>query len=297
MASIVVALGGNALLKPGQKGTLKEQAQNISAAMSHVARLAKQGHKLVITHGNGPQVGSILLQNESSKAPEMPLHVCVAESQGMIGYLIQETLYNQLHKLKLAIPVVTYITQVEVDPRDPAFKEPTKPIGPFYKSRPAFAHVTKTPKGWRRVVASPKPKTILELESIKACTGIAIACGGGGIPVVRKVRGYQGVDAVVDKDLASSLLAQRLRASTLAILTDVPGVYLDYKRPGQRLLKKTTSRELSEYAKQGHFQEGSMLPKIEAATSFARSGGKAVICGLEALEKALLGKAGTIITK
>jgi len=281
---IIVALGGNALIKPGQRGTLQEQIKNLDHAVEHIVKLVKRGHKIVITHGNGPQVGDILIQQARARAevPAMPLHICVAESQGLIGYMIQDALYDKLHKHRIDMPVVTLITRVLVDPKDPAFRKPTKPIGPYHK-----------------LVPSPKPQRIIEAEAIKKIVdkAIVIACGGGGIPVIKRKRGYEGIEAVIDKDLASAKLAEILNANMLIILTDVDAVYLDYKKPRQKKLGRISLREIKKFYNQGHFPPGSMGPKIEAVINYLEHNkkGKAIITSFDKLELALAGKEGTII--
>jgi len=320
MKTVVIALGGNALIKAGQKGTMEEQMKNVETAMEHIVKLVKKGFRVVITHGNGPQSGAILLQNEIAKktVPQMPLYVCVAESQAQIGYMIQETLYNKLYELHRHMPVVTVVTQVLVDRSDPAFRKPTKPIGPFYqdkKSLPKSWDIVKTPKGWRRVVPSPDPKEIIEAGAIRNIIkkAIVIACGGGGIPVVRSTgicypgatgeekrfcasKGLYGVDAVIDKDLAGQRLCEVVKADYFFILTDVEQVSINFGKPDEKRLGKTTLSQIKKYNKEGHFPPGSMGPKIRAAIRFLEGGGKEVIItSFEKLEQSLEGKAGTVI--
>ncbi len=282
----VVALGGNALIKPGQKGTLEEQLGNVEHAMECVVKLIKKGYRVVLSHGNGPQAGSILLQQETTKSvPSMPLYVCVAETQGMIGYMIQEALYNKLHRAGIDMPVITLITQVLVDEKDSAFKNPTKPIG--LEGRPGY-----------RIVPSPEPKRVIEAEAIRKIMGkaVVIACGGGGIPVIMK-RGLKGIDAVIDKDLASEKLAEDVGADLLIILTDVDAVYLNYGKKGQKKLMKMNINEAKKYLKQGQFPSGSMGPKIDASVRFLEKNkkGKVIITSFDKLGKAMEGKAGTVI--
>ena len=304
----VVALGGNALLRPGQKGTLEEQTANVESAVSQIVRLVRAGYRVAVTHGNGPQVGNILLQNEMSRkaVPQMPLYVCVAESQALIGYVLQESLYSRLHRARLNIPVVTLVTQVLVDPKDRAFRKPSKPIGPYYSSEkglPIDWHLIDTPKGWRRVVPSPEPKSIVEDDAIRNIFFskkpiILIACGGGGIPVVKSKRpkGLRGVDAVIDKDLTAQKLAGVVEAELLVILTDVPEVRLNFGRLGEKKLRKMNIREAEEYLKKGQFPPGSMGPKVEAAVRFIRNGGKRVIItDFSSMGDALKGRKGTVI--
>lgn len=298
---ILVALGGNALQRARELGSHENQVKNVKATCKHLTKIIEEGYLPIITFGNGPQIGAILLQNEIAKeqVPPMPLDVLGAESQGLIGYLIQQQLRAELKKTGLNIPVITVITQVLVDEKDPAFKNPTKPIGPYYPKK-IFKHMIKEPEGWRRVVPSPKPKEIIEIEEIKDLVEkgvIVIACGGGGIPVVLKNGKLTGTEAVIDKDYASQKLATKLKAKTFIILTDIDFVYLNYRKRNQRPLKKITVKEAIKYLKQGHFKEGSMKPKIEASVEFLKNGGKKVIIAeLSSLEKALKNKTGTIIT-
>ena len=297
-------MGGNALFKPGQKGTANQYSENLDPVSEQIVNLYNRGFKIVITHGNGPQVGNILIQQEKARdyAPQMPLYVCVAESQGMIGYFIQEALYNHLRKRGFKIPVVTLITQVLVDKNDKSFKKPSKPIGPFYHSLeglPKNWKMIRTIKGFRRVVPSPKPKEIIESKEIRKISkeAIAIACGGGGIPVIKE-HGLKGIDAVIDKDLAAEKLAEVVNAHTMAILTDVDFVYLNYKKPNQKKLEKVSLEKIKELYEQGHFPQGSMGPKIQAAIRFLQKGGKrVVITRLEKLEDGINGEWGTIIEK
>lgn len=300
---LVIALGGNALIRKGQKGTFKEQLENIKRLSPILVRLARS-YKVVITHGNGPQVGLLYLQQElAPDLPKMPLHACVAMSQGLIGYIIQQAVSS----LDTGIEVTALLTRVVVDPNDPAFNNPTKPIGPYYNEREAkrlsvekgwkMAYIPG--KGWRRVVPSPKPLKILEFDSIMEAVRLeklVIAVGGGGIPVVETRRGYVGVDAVVDKDLASSLLASELNASKFIIATDVEGVYLDYGKPTARLLREICARKALKLVAQGYFPPGSMGPKVEAAAKFAMKTGRTATIGLlESLERLVDGSSGTVI--
>lgn len=295
MKTAVIALGGNAILKSNEKGTFRQQLKNIDRTVKQLKLLIKK-YRIVITHGNGPQVGNLLLQQEKSKRkiPPMPLDVCDAMTQGQIGYFLQMSLKNQLKK-----PVTTVVTQILVDKKDPAFKKPTKPIGPYY-SRKIFKKMIKEEEGWRKVVPSPKPKKIIEIEGIKNLVNrgvIVIACGGGGIPVVMKKRKLVGIEAVIDKDYASQKLATTLKIETLILLTNIDYVYLNYGKSNQKPIKKMTVKEAIKYIKQGHFKEGSMKPKIEASTEFLKRGGKKVIiANLLSLNKALKNKTGTIIT-
>lgn len=304
MPTLVVTFGGNALISSGQKGTAIQQLKNVEPVAEQIVELYNRGYKMVMSHGNGPQVGSLLLQQEKGRdyTPQMPLYVCVAQSQGMIGYFLQEALYNHLSKKGFKIPVVTVLTQVVVDPKDPAFRKPSKPVGPFYPTRERMAKewkVIRTVKGWRRVVASPRPKEIVEAREIKRISrdAIVIACGGGGIPVYRE-RGLKGIEAVIDKDLTAVKLAEAVQAKEMAVLTDVDHVYTNYKKPHQKALKQVTVKELQHLHKQGHFPPGSMGPKIQSAIRFLQRGGRrVVIAHVNSLEKAMNGEAGTIITK
>jgi len=295
MRIVVIALGGNAILKSNEKGTFRQQLKNINKTVKQLKGLLKK-YRIVITHGNGPQVGNLLLQQEKSKRkiPPMPLDVCDAMTQGQIGYFLQMSLKNELNK-----PVTTVVTQILVDKKDPAFRKPSKPIGPYYPKK-IFKNMIKEEEGWRKVVPSPKPKKIIEIEGIKNLVKkgmIVIACGGGGIPVVLKKRKLTGIEAVIDKDYASQKLATALKAETLILLTDIDYVYLNYDKKNQKPLKKITVKEATKYLKQGHFEEGSMKPKIEASIEFLRKGGKKVIIAdLLSLNKALKNKSGTIIT-
>ncbi|MFH0893627.1 MAG: carbamate kinase [Bacteroidota bacterium] len=290
----VVAFGGNALLKAGQKGTIDEQEQNVHDTCTSLYEMIKQDYNLVIAHGNGPQVGNILLQvNAGQKMygiPEMPLDICGAYSQGLIGYMIEQQLRNVLEEHGMERDVITLITEVLVDKDDPAFKNPTKPIGPYYPKEEADKIVAETgavfkedPKGngWRKVVASPKPLSIGNRKSIErlAREGQIIICvGGGGIPVFYvKPNKLQGIDAVIDKDLASALLANQIQADEFYILTDVPKVYINFRKEGEKALDEITVAEAKQYLADGQFAEGSMAPKVRAAISFVENGGKECI--------------------
>ncbi|MFC2143812.1 carbamate kinase [Candidatus Aenigmatarchaeota archaeon] len=293
--TIVIALGGNTLLRAGEKFSIHQEVKHIEEACREIRKISNLGHRIVITHGNGPQVGDILLQQKMSAkvAPPMPLDVCGAQTQGEIGYLLQRTFRNILNK-----PVITVVTQTLVNDKDPAFKNPTKFIGPFFKS-PANGLKKDSNRGYRRVVASPEPRRIIESNEIKKLVQegfIVIAGGGGGVPVVRRRGKLEGIEAVVDKDLASEKLAIDIGADTLLILTDVDGVYLNYGRPSQRLVKEANLREVEKYAEQGHFAAGSMGPKIQAAYRFVKNGGKrAIITSPSFALRALGGSRGTTI--
>ena len=311
--TVVVALGGNAILQPGQRGTFEEQMANVRVTCEQLSQMVLSGkYRIVVTHGNGPQVGNILLQNEVGKevAAPMPLYVCGAESQGLIGYMIQQNLTNLFAaKGRPDIPVATIVTQVVVDKADPAFANPTKPVGPFYSAEEA-ARLKKEKgydvkedagRGWRRVVPSPDPVEIFEKVAIRQLVDartIVIASGGGGIPVVRENGGLKGVDAVIDKDLAGERLAADVKASIFMILTDVAQVKLHYRTPQEKSLARMTVAEAKKYAAEGHFAKGSMEPKVRAAIRFVESGGEqAIITSLDRATDALEGKAGTAITR
>jgi carbamate kinase len=306
----VVALGGNALIKEGQEGTIYEQFANTREVCKSIVKIIKDGWDVVITHGNGPQVGAILLQNDLAKdvTPPMPLGICVAESEGLIGYMIQQCLSNALHNAGIYRPVVTLITQVLVDENDPSFKDPTKPIGPFYSKEEVDEvkqegyKIKEFPDGWRIVAPSPDPKSIVEGDIINKMLDdniIVIASGGGGMPVIEKEGwGLDGLEAVIDKDLASERLAEAIKAELLLILTNVEKVYLYYGNSKQKALEDVSLKDLKEYYEKGHFPPGSMGPKILAAIRFLESGGKKVIISdVEKGWEAFKGKTGTHISK
>jgi len=308
----VIALGGNAILQPGQRGTFAEQMKNVETTCQQLAQMVESGkYKIIVTHGNGPQVGNILLQNETAKdvAAPMPLYVCGAESQGLIGYMMQQTLHNLLvDKGKGAIPVATVVTQVVVDKQDQAFQNPTKPVGPFYAEEEAKRlqsekgyHIKEDAgRGWRRVVPSPDPIEIFEKEAVRQLVdarSIVIASGGGGIPVLKEGDKLVGVDAVIDKDLAGERLAVDVEAKIFLILTDVDQVKLNYKTPEEKGLSQITVEEAKKYHAEGHFAKGSMEPKVRAAIRFIEAGGeRAIITSLDKAVAALDGRAGTTIT-
>ena len=307
--TVVVALGGNAILQPGQVGTFEEQLVNVDQSCRRIARLVADGWRVILTHGNGPQVGNILIQNDLAArlvAP-MPMDVCGAETQGQIGYMLQQSLHNHMVKLRLRVPVATFLTEVVVDERDPAFAAPSKPVGPFYPEARARELAIEqglvvredAGRGWRRVVPSPRPTEIVQRPAIAdaVAAGVLVVCnGGGGIPVVRHRDGsLHGVEAVIDKDLAAARLALDLEADVLLILTDVAAVYVGYKSPGQRALAQVDVVEMERYQAAGEFKAGSMGPKVEAALQFAHAGGRAVIASLLDVAAALRGQAGTTI--
>ena len=306
----VIALGGNALIKDEQEGNIHEQFANTRTIVRSIVKIIKEGWDIVITHGNGPQVGAILLQNDLARdiTPPMPLGICVAESEGLIGYMIQQCLSNALKTEKIKKPVVTLITQVLVDINDPSFKNPSKPIGPFYDEEEVEEikeegyQVKKYSEGWRIVVPSPDPKSIVEGEIINKMLDdniIIIASGGGGMPVIEKEGwGLDGLEAVIDKDLASERLAEAIKAELLLILTDVDKVYINYGTPKQKALNKVSLSELKKYYNEGHFPPGEMGPKILATIRFLEAGGKkSIISDIENGWEALNGKTGTHITK
>ncbi|MEJ2277536.1 MAG: carbamate kinase [Candidatus Lokiarchaeota archaeon] len=301
METIIIALGGNALIRKGEKGTKEEQLKNLRIPIRKIAELSKS-YNMVITHGNGPQVGALMLQQEATTEQiKMPLEILVAETQGQIGFMIESTLDEELMRIgldkeKLFLTVLTY---VKVDPSDPAFENPTKPVGPAYQEeRPG---TVKTSKGWRRVVPSPKPQKIYQWREIKRLMEdnfIVIACGGGGIPVMKIGNNLEGVEAVIDKDLASAKLAEQIGADILLIATDVEKVALNFGAPNQKLLDKLTISEAKNYMEEGHFPPGSMGPKVEAIINFLEQGGKrAIITSIDNIKEALEGKAGTHFIK
>ena len=307
---IVVAIGGNSIIPAAKQGTIEEQMELTRATMAQVAKLVEKGHLVAVTHGNGPVVGNIVIRNEMSKnvLPPMPLDVCGADSEGGIGYMIQQSLQNQLRRMGIAKDVITIITQVVVDRKDAAFSTPTKPIGPFYERKAAeeiarlkgWTIVEDSGRGYRRVVPSPQPLEIVEWKAIEravASDAIVIAVGGGGIPVVRDANGdLRGVEAVIDKDRASSVLARELRADILMILTEVEKVAVNFGRPNERGLDSLTVAEARKYLADGEFPPGSMGPKIEAAIEFLEDGGEAVIITRpELASEALEGKRCTRI--
>jgi carbamate kinase len=290
----VVALGGNALIRGNEIGTIHQQEKNTYNTLVSLVELLKKDYNIVITHGNGPQVGNILLRNEAGynqyKIPKMPLDICVADSQGGIGYMVERQMKNILTEHKIKRNVVTVVTEVLVDLNDPAFKEPTKPVGAFFLKEEAelLARVNNwvikedpRKRGLRRVVASPRPLEIMNKKIIRDLVRkgtIVIAAGGGGVPVYRdKNKQLQGVEAVIDKDLASSLLANEIEADAFFILTDVKNAYINFNKPGQKALETITIDEAKQYLEQGEFSKGSMGPKIEAAIEYVEHGGKETI--------------------
>ena len=305
---IVIALGGNAVLKRGQRGSFDEQYQNVKTTVNNIADLIVAGYKIVLTHGNGPQVGAALLRHEAAKSivPPFPLDACGAETQGSMGYMIQQALRNELKSRGIDKYIVTVITRVIVDKHDPAFQNPSKPIGPFYskdeadqilRQRPDLVVKEDAGRGYRRVVPSPDPKIIAERFAIRALVDsgfVVVACGGGGIPIIEEGTQAAGVEAVIDKDLAAQRLATLIGAHILIILTDVAGAYINYGTAQQEMITEITSGKLKNYLRDGQFKEGSMSPKVEAAIRFVESGGeRAIIAELGSLLEALNGKTGT----
>ena len=310
MSKIVIALGGNALQRRDSAPTAEAQLEVVRQTCEHIAEISASGYELAIVHGNGPQVGRILLAGETAKevVPPMPFDVCGAMSQGYIGYHIQQALRYALAKRNMNYPVVSIVTQMVVERDDPAFQHPTKPIGPFYTKAEAealsrekgYAMKEDAGRGWRRVVASPIPKRIVEIEAIKELgkSAIVISCGGGGVPVTEKEDGsLEGVAAVIDKDFAAELLAENLDADILLILTEVEKAAINWQKPNQAFLGNITADEAEKYVVEGHFAPGSMLPKVEAAIKFARTKPerKAIITSLDNAVKALKGETGTCI--
>jgi carbamate kinase len=312
---LVAALGGNAILQPGQKGVYEEQLANVKKTAKHLANMVmSKKYQVIITHGNGPQVGAILLQNDAGQAtfnvPAMPMDVCGAESQGLIGYMIQQSLREIFADGgQPDIPIATVVTQVIVDKNDSAFKNPTKPVGPFYTEEVAkklakeknWTVISDAGRGWRRVVPSPDPKDIAEKEAIRAMIDahvVPIVSGGGGIPVIEENGKLKGVEAVIDKDLAGERVAEAVDADVLLILTDVNGAAINYKKPDEKWLRKITVAEAKKHLQEGQFAKGSMEPKMRAAIRFIEWGGKrAIITSLDKAYDAIEGKTGTEIVK
>lgn len=305
----VVAIGGNSILRADQKGTVPEQFANTAETVEHIADMIEAGYDLVITHGNGPQVGDMLLRSEKTEELLYPLllDICDSNTQGSMGYMIQQTLGNVLKKRKIKKYIITVVTQVVVDRNDSAFKKPTKPIGSFYSKENAERYrkekkwniIEDAGRGYRRVVPSPEPLEIVENETIKKLVNdgvIVIAVGGGGIPVVKEKNFLKGVEAVIDKDLASSLLASNINAELLLISTNVEKVFLNYNKPEQKGIDRMSVEEAKKYLSEGHFPPGSMGPKIEAGIRFLEKGGKEVIItSPECIGDALKNKTGTHI--
>ena len=309
MKRMVLAVGGNSLIRAGEKGTVHEEIANARRIAAQIIGLIRLGYRIVLTHGNGPQVGAELLSHEetTNQTPAYPLDMCDAATQGEIGYLLQQALDNEVKLEGLRVPVVALVTQCVISLDDPSMSHPTKPIGRFYTRAEAeerkllfgWEFIEDAGRGYRRVVPSPKPVEIIELGVIRDAMerGVfVIACGGGGIPVAWVNQGLQGVEAVIDKDLTSALLASKLGAELFVIATDTDSVYLDYKKPTQRPLERVSPAELASYARAGHFPPGNMGPKIESVLQFMHSGGtEAIITSCDTLCAAVAGKAGTHI--
>ncbi len=307
---VVIALGGNALQEANSPATAEAQRQVVQKTCRYLAEISCKGYEISVVHGNGPQVGRILLASEVAQnvTPAMPFDVCGAMSQGYIGYHLQQGLKEALKKQNRNLPVVTITTQMIVDENDPAFNNPTKPIGPFYTQEEAekiaeekgYTMKEDAGRGWRRVVPSPRPKEIVEIDSVKRLwdSTIVITCGGGGIPVIENNDGtLQGVAAVIDKDFAAELLAEEVEADILLILTEVEKVMIHFKKPNQKGLDKLSVADATKYMEEGHFAPGSMLPKVQAAIKFVRTNPdkKAIITSLYHAVDALEGKTGTEI--
>lgn len=309
---IVIALGGNAIKKADEAGTTEEQFKNVDITAKQIAEIATNGNKVIITHGNGPQAGSLLIQQEEGKnyVPPQTLAICGAMTQGQIGWMIQNRLSYHLRKKNINSTVCTVVTQVVVDENDPDFKDPTKPVGPFYSKEEAInlskqkgyliKEVKPVIKGWRRVVPSPEPIDVVEKDIINKLVDkgiIVIASGGGGIPVkINDDGSYSGVEAVIDKDRAGFKLAQLTNADKFVILTDVEKVYLNYNKPDQKALDTVTVKEAETLMNQDHFYKGSMLPKVQACIRFVKwSKKEAIITSLDKAADAIVGKTGTHI--
>ena len=305
---LLVAMGGHAFMQAGERGTIEDQERNAGHIAELLMSLVERNYNLVITHGNGPQIGDLLIQNElcGKEIPALPLDVLVAETEGSLGYILQQSLLNQLRRRSVRRYVVTVVTQVVVDEKDPAFSKPQKPIGPFLSREEAerrretlgWKVMEDAGRGWRRIVPSPTPTKVVQRHMIgeAARAGhIVIAAGGGGIPIrIREDGSYDGVEAVIDKDLTSSVLATDIGASLLIILTAVPQVYVHFGKPEQRALGAVTLEEVERLWEEGHFPPGSMGPKVEAVIRFLRSGGqRAMITNPENLPRAIEGRAGT----
>jgi carbamate kinase len=307
--TVVIALGGNALAQPGEEGTIAEQFRHTRESLGAVVELAREGWRIALVHGNGPQVGNALLRNEQARhlVPPLPLGVLVAATQGWIGYMIQQSLENALRRAGVERRVVTLVTQVRVDPDDPELSRPTKPIGRTMDEATARAHademgghVAAAKGGWRRVVPSPRPVEIVEREMIRTLVAeghLVIAAGGGGCPVYEHPEyGLDGIDAVIDKDRAAAILGRDIGAGVLVILTDVDAVYRGWGTPEQEAVRRLTLAEAEALLASGALGSGSMAPKVEAAAEFVRRGGtRAVIARLEQGREAVAGSAGTEI--
>ncbi len=311
---VVIALGGNAIIRHGEKGTVTEEFRNTRASLDGIIKVIKSGYDVVLTHGNGPQAGNMLLRTQAGieqfNMPDRPLGVIVADTQGGMGYMIEQSLQNRLILDGIEKEVVTVLAQVVVDPEDPQMKNPSKPVGPFYKPEQAEALIKEqgwkmvedAGRGWRRVVPSPIPQTVVEKNMIRKLVdagAVVITVGGGGIPVYyEKNKTLEGVDAVIDKDYASAVLALEIGAKTLVISTGVEKVAVNYGKPDQKDLSEISITDCKKYMAEGQFPKGSMGPKIQAAINFLENGGeKVIITAPEMIEEALEGKTGTRILK
>ncbi|MED4781623.1 carbamate kinase [Brevibacillus choshinensis] len=312
---VIVAIGGNALVRENGRDSIQDQYEAVRETVAHIADMIEEGYKVVVTHGNGPQVGFAMrrceIANEITGMPTIPLVNCVAETQGGIGYQIQQALTNEFAKRGMKQKVASVITQVEVSIDDPNFQNPTKPVGSFFTleqseamraEHPDWVMVEDSGRGYRRVVPSPRPIDIIEKDAIKSLIDsgyVVIAAGGGGIPVVKKADNeYDGIDAVIDKDFATSLLAEQIHAETLIITTGVPRVCINFGKPDQKALEQISVEETKKYIEQDHFAKGSMLPKIEASLSFLeKNGSRVIITNPESLKEAVNNKAGTHIVR
>ena len=308
---LVIALGGNALQTKNSEPTAEAQLEVVKKTCEYIAEISNLGYEMAIVHGNGPQVGRMVLAFEAAKSvvPPMPFDVCGAMSQGYIGYHIQQALKYAINKRGNNYPVVTIATQVIVEKNDPAFENPTKPIGPFYTEAEAkaiaeekgFTMKEDAGRGWRRVVASPLPRRIVEIDAVKKLwdSTVVVTCGGGGIPVVENPDGtLEGVAAVIDKDYAAELLAEQIDADILLILTEVEKVAVNFNKPNQENLSHMSLAQATQYVREGHFAAGSMLPKVQAAMKFVRANPdkKAIITSLDNAVSALAGETGTVVT-
>jgi carbamate kinase len=307
-STIVVALGGNALQQKGEaSASAQERISSLTA--KQLVPLIRDGHHLVIVHGNGPQVGNIVLHEEAINSPDvptLPLDCSVAMSQGLIGYWLQQALVNELQKASVSVPVVTVVTRVLVDSRDPAFKDPTKPIGPFYATESeaneaararGFVVKEDSGRGWRRVVPSPTPQRIVEIETVRDLVKsgtVVVTAGGGGIPVLEVAGGYEGIEAVIDKDSSAAVLADALQADELMILTTIGGAMVNFGTPEQQVIGDATAAQMRKYMEDGQFAAGSMLPKVESAIRFVEGGSdrRAVIASLDNIDG---GTTGTVV--
>ncbi len=309
MKNILLAVGGNSLIRAGEKGTMAEQLSNARRTAREIVGLIRDGYRIVLTHGNGPQVGAALLRSEAGakQVPGLPLDVCDASTQGEIGYILEQSIEGELQAAGLRVPVISVLTQSVISLDDPAMQHPSKPVGPFYSREEAMERkrqlgweiVEDAARGYRRVVPSPEPIEIVELEVIRDLVDrgvLVIACGGGGIPIARKDGQPVGVEAVIDKDRASALLASGLDVDLFVISTDTDYVYLDYKKPTQRPLREVSASELARHQAAGHFPVGSMGPKIQSVLRYLSEGGsEAIIASAENLRRAVEGSAGTHI--